>query len=173
MSGTSHSLPDWFRRTPEIAAHNERHRRLGGVGEPGPHGQAGIGETERIRERWWPTPRQATRGLARVPSVPRRVMRARVDDPASPTAQRCRTRTGVDRKRRPEPTPSGARPWSARSICGGYCPRSVVSFSLSSELRQRCSMSRVAITAANLPTPLNRTSSSTRTVVPIVDGFRL
>jgi hypothetical protein len=54
-----------------------------------------------------------------------------------------------------------------------YRPPSAVAFSFSSEVCQRCLMSRVAIAAANLPRPLKLTSSSTRKEVPTEDGLRL
>jgi hypothetical protein len=54
-----------------------------------------------------------------------------------------------------------------------YCPPSVVALSFWSEVCQRFLMSREAIGAASLPSPLKVTSSSTRTAVPIGDGVRV
>jgi hypothetical protein len=54
-----------------------------------------------------------------------------------------------------------------------YGPPSAAALSFSSEVSQRFLMSREAIGAASLPTPLKLTSSSTRSEVPTAEGVRL
>jgi hypothetical protein len=66
-------------------------------------------------------------------------------------------------------TPSGCR-YSAGRDDGSL---SAAALSLSSDVSQRFLMSREASGAASLPTPLNVTSSSTRTDVPLGDGVRV